>query len=249
MPKETTVTQEFFNVYDDTKRAEAYAALEFPNTYHLAYRDVPEILAQHVHGSKALDFGCGAGRSTRFLKRLGFEAIGVDISNEMIKRAQETDPSGIYRCIPDGDFGQLAEQRFDLVLSMFTFDNIPTLAKRIALLSGLAALLKPQGRMVLLDSTPEIYWHEWASFSTRDFPENRQAKGGEPVKIIMKDVGDSRPVIDVIWFHDDYLALFDSAGLELIETRKPLGKKSEPFAWLSETEIAPWVLYVLQKQG
>jgi len=31
---------------------------------------------------------------------------------------------------------------------------------------------------VLIVSRPEIYTYEWASFSTKDFPENRQAKSG-----------------------------------------------------------------------
>ncbi len=70
----------FPNVYDDPERAAAYARLEFPGTYYLAFRDLPPIIAEHVRGRTALDFGCGAGRSTRFLKGLGFDAIGVDIS-------------------------------------------------------------------------------------------------------------------------------------------------------------------------
>ena len=49
----------FSNVYDDTERAKAYAALEFPGTYYLAYRDLPAIIsqyvAQHVSGREALD--------------------------------------------------------------------------------------------------------------------------------------------------------------------------------------------------
>ena len=49
----------FSNVYDDTERAKAYAALEFPGTYYLAYRDLPAIIAQYVAGREALDFGCG----------------------------------------------------------------------------------------------------------------------------------------------------------------------------------------------
>ena len=52
----------FTNVYEDPRRAEAYANLEFPGTYYLAYRDLPEIIFEHVKGRKALDFGCGAGR-------------------------------------------------------------------------------------------------------------------------------------------------------------------------------------------
>ena len=63
----------------------------------------------------------------------------------------------------------------------------------------------------------------------------------------MKDVPDSRPVVDLIWFHSDYLKLFVSAGLRLIEHRLPLGRKDEPYAWLSETHIAPWMIYVLER--
>mgnify|MGYP006170551827 CR=1 FL=1 len=40
----------FSNVYADGQRAESYARLEFPGTYYLAYRDLPAILAEHVHG-------------------------------------------------------------------------------------------------------------------------------------------------------------------------------------------------------
>jgi predicted TPR repeat methyltransferase len=73
-----------FNVYADGVRARTYAQLEFPGIYYLAYRGLPEILAAHARGRGALDFGCGAGRSTRFLRRLGFAATGVDISGAMI---------------------------------------------------------------------------------------------------------------------------------------------------------------------
>ena len=58
--------EEFSNVYDDSRRAEAYAGLELPGTYYLAYRDLPAIIGEHVRGTKALDFGCGAGRSSRW---------------------------------------------------------------------------------------------------------------------------------------------------------------------------------------
>ena len=76
---------EFSNAYEDAERAEAYAKLEFPGTYYLAFRDLPEIISQHVNGKKAMDFGCGTGRSTRFLTELGFDSVGVDISADMLK--------------------------------------------------------------------------------------------------------------------------------------------------------------------
>ena len=53
----------------------------------LAYRDIPSILEKYVRGKRAIDYGCGTGRSTRFLEELGYEVVGVDISQEMLKQA------------------------------------------------------------------------------------------------------------------------------------------------------------------
>jgi SAM-dependent methyltransferase len=89
--KKREVIMGFSNSYEDAKRAEAYAKLEFPGTYYLAYRDLPEIIFEHVKGRKAIDFGCGTGRSTKFLQKLGFE-VGVDIAEDMLKKARQIDP-------------------------------------------------------------------------------------------------------------------------------------------------------------
>jgi ubiquinone/menaquinone biosynthesis C-methylase UbiE len=240
---------EFYNVYEDAKRAESYAKLEFPATYYLAYRDLPAIIAEHVSGKTALDFGCGAGRSTRFLQRIGFNACGVDISGGMIKKAREIDAEGDYRLIDDGDLSQFRDHSFDLILSAFTFDNIPTKDKKVKMFGELGRLLKAGGKIVSLVSSPDIYKYEWASFSTKDFPENKNAKSGDTVKIIMTDVEDKRPVDDIIWYDEEYREVYRRAGLELLETYRPLAKESEPYRWVNETKIAPWVIYVLQRHG
>lgn len=245
--RDKTVTEEFSNVYDDQSRAEAYAQLELPGTYYLAYRDLPAIIGEHVRGKKALDFGCGAGRSTRFLRELGFEVLGVDVSEHMLARARERDPDGEYRLVPDGDLGEVAPGAYDLVLSAFTFDNIPTMEKKVALLKSLGRLLKSDGRIVNLVSAPEIYVNEWASFSTKDFPENRAARSGDKVRIVMLDVDDRRPVEDIIWTDEDYCEAYTRAALTPIETYRPLGRRTEAVSWVSETTIAPWVIYVLRQ--
>ena len=238
---------DFSNTYEDAKYAEAYAKLEFHNTYYLAYRDLPELIFEHVKGRDAIDFGCGTGRSTRFLQKLGFDAIGIDISEDMIQKAREIDPEGDYCLINDDDFSQLKENTYDLVLSAFTFDNIPTMEKKVKIFRELRSLLKSEGKIVNLVSSPEIYVNEWASFSTRDFPENRFAKSGDRVRIIVTDLEDKRPVEDIIWMDESYREVFKKAGLELLKTHKPLAKGSEPYKWVNETRIAPWVIYVLKK--
>ncbi len=237
---------DFVNCYESVTRAEAYSKLEFANTYHLAFRDLPEIFRSYVKGTTALDFGCGTGRSTRFLNLLGFEVTGVDISAEMIAQARSIDPRGDYRLIPGDDISALPRAGFSLIQSAFTFDNIPGVETKIHLFRGLRELLKPDGILVNIVSAPEIYVNEWASFSTKDFPENHDAKPGEPVRIITTDFEDRSPAVDILWPHESYLEVYGCSGLEVVEVRKPLAKGDEPYLWISETRIAPWVIYVLK---
>ncbi len=237
----------FHNVYEDAGRADAYAQLEFPGSYYLAFRDLPDVFRAHVRGTRSLDFGCGAGRSTRFLERLGFEAVGIDVSAEMVRRAHERDPAGDYRLVGEADFGSLEPASFDLVFSAFTFDNIPTRGQKRAHLVGLGGLLAQGGQLVNLVSRPEIYTHEWASFSTSAFPGNRAARSGDLVRIVMTDVVDRRPVEDVLFAEADYELVYAEAGLERLAAYAPLGRDDEPYAWVSETTIAPWRIDVLRR--
>lgn len=236
------------NTYEDPERASSYATLEYPGTYHLAFRDLPGLIERHVRGDRALDFGCGAGRSTRFLKGLGLEVVGVDASPSMLERARERDPAGRYELVGergDGLADVAAAGSLDLVLCAYPFDNIPGRENRAAILAALGDLLKPRGRVIVVASSPELYRHEWLSFTTAAFPENRRAGSGDPVRIVIKDVPDARPVPDLLWTDDDYRAMAAAAGLDVLETARPLGRPDEPFAWVSETEVAPWAIHVM----
>ncbi len=234
------------NCYEDTNRASAYATLEFANTYYLAFRDLPEILSTHVTGLRAIDFGCGTGRSTRVLRKLGFDVTGVDISEDMLRIARTTDPSGDYRLVPGDNLSQFAAGCFDVVLCAFPFDNVPGRMKA-RILRDLRRLLAPTGTIVNLVSSPEIYTHEWASFTAKDFPENAVARNGDVVRIVTTDHQDRRPVEDILWTDESYRAAYREAGLEAVQVFAPLAKGDEPYSWVSETKVAPWVIYVLRR--
>lgn len=235
---------EFTNVYADPARAQAYAALEYPGTYYLAFRDLPGLLRRYPPGSPALDFGCGAGRSTRYLKDHGFQTDGVDVAEAMLAQARLRDPQGSYRLVSGDRPPEFPRGAYELVLAAFTFDNVPA-ATKVSLLQALRGSLRPDGRIVIIVSTPEIYWHEWASFSTRAFPENRVARAGDRVRIVMLDVPDARPVEDILFPDAAYREVFAAAGLGVVQQLKPLGAASDPISWLTETRVAPWSLYEL----
>lgn len=237
----------FKNTYEDARRASAYDELGYGGTYELVFRKMEYLLREHVSGDIAVDFGCGTGRSTRFLHQLNFRTIGIDISPAMVALARERDPLGDYRVIEDGDFSSLEAGTFDLAFSAFTFDNIPGRDRKVKLMTGLRRLLNSRGLLVNIVSTPEIYTHEWVTFSTRDYPENALAQSGDVVRIVTTDYSDSRPVDDILWTDNDYRSVFRDAGLEVKHFSRPLAGGDEGIAWVSETRIAPWSIYLLRK--
>ena len=61
-------------------------------------REAP-LLQRALEGApskRVLDLGCGSGEHTRFLKALGFEATGVDLSADQLEAARAADPEGRY---------------------------------------------------------------------------------------------------------------------------------------------------------
>jgi len=103
-----------------------------------------------------IDIGCGTGRSTRFLQRLDFDAVGVDITGKMIEKAKGTDLDGEYRLIDEGDLSEFQQNAYDLALAVFTFDNVPTMESKVKLLAEMSRLLKSDGRIINLVSAPQI---------------------------------------------------------------------------------------------
>lgn len=241
------MTEPFPNAYTDAARAKAYADLEFAGTYWLAFRDIPELVSRHVTGTTALDFGCGAGRSTRFLQSLGFTTVGVDISPAMLSHARQRDPGGEYLLIPDGDLSALSGRQFDLVFCAYPFDNIAGQDKRVGLFRELGALLGAAGRLINLVSAPTLYHHDWLSFSAREFPENPGARDGDRVRVTIREGADQRPVDDLYWTDESYRDTYAAAGLSLVETHRPLGRSDDPHRWRTELTIPPWAIYVLRR--
>lgn len=230
--------------FDYSKYAEVYAQLDITGTYYVAYRDLPKIIATYVKGRQALDYGCGTGRSTRFLKKLGFQVAGVDINRKMLNEAKKKDGTRGYYLIKSGDLHLFKDNCFDLILSAFTFDGIPSKDEGVKISKEMKRVLKDKGIIIHITSTPELYQHHWVSFMS-GFPENKIAKSGDRVRIDVR--GTNIKVYDYAWEDKDYREIFVAAGLQLVKLLKPLAKSSEPYAWMHEKKIAPWLVYVLKK--
>ena len=58
-----------------------------------------------------------------------------------------------------------------------------------------------------------------------------------------------RPVEDIICPDEKYREIYLKSELRLISILKPLATGNEPYNWVNETKIAPWVIYILEKES
>ena len=96
-------------------------------------------------GSRVLDLGCGNGALTKKLQELGFQALGMDASSEMLHVARQNYPEIRFE---KGDATQFTLQDpVDVIFSNAVFHWIDA-EKQDALAAHIASALKPGGTLV-----------------------------------------------------------------------------------------------------
>lgn len=233
--------------HDYEKQAGAFAELEMQGTQYLAFRDIPMLLREHAGSiASVLDYGCGAGRSTRFLKRLGFNAVGVDVSQDMLEQARSKDGSGEYQHIPSGLL-PFEDSTFDLVFSSFVFLEVSRIEEIERILKEMKRVLRKDGIVIFVTSSTEATEGNWVSLSY-SFPENdKPLQSGDTVKLLIQGVD----VVfhDYFWTEEDYSGAAERAGLNLAKLYKPLGSRDDSIEWRDETKMSPIAIYVLRNSS
>ncbi|MGE3434878.1 MAG: class I SAM-dependent methyltransferase [Blastocatellales bacterium] len=78
---------------------------------------------------RVLEIGCGAGRMTKHLASIFGDVTGVDVSGEMIRQARAR-LAGIgnarFHETNGVDFAIYADEEFDLILSAYVFQHVPS---------------------------------------------------------------------------------------------------------------------------
>jgi len=250
---------------DDYKQFAAdYAQLEIESTFYLAYRDLPELIEQHVSGQRALDFGCGAGRSTRFLAQLGLDVTGVDNSEAMIDQARQQDDEGDYQLI-EGNELPFADNSFDLILACIVFMELSSRKQMKQVLKEMERVLAREGTIIIVTDAEDMYRVDSASFIYPDrlqqAQHSQQAKQSQQTQqskspgldsgdqVTVKLRGTGVELQDYYWQDKDYRQAFTAANLQVTEMRQPLATGDEPCDWVSETEVPHWTIYVLESEA
>jgi SAM-dependent methyltransferase len=93
-------------------------------------------------GRRTIDIGCGEGRLTRDLKRLGHDVIGIDASPTLVAAARAQDASMDIR-LADAAAIPLEERSADLAIAFMSLHDINAMS---AAVREVARILAPGGR-------------------------------------------------------------------------------------------------------
>ena len=105
------------------------------------------------NGMYVLDVGCGTGTNLMLYHEAGCKVFGIDLSPAMVEVAQKK--LGGCAEIRQGDASKMAysDGLFDLVIGFLTLHEMPSRI-RPAVISEMARVMKPDGRILLIDQHP-----------------------------------------------------------------------------------------------
>ena len=128
--------------------------------YHILYKDRDlseaeffiENLIQDLalpQKTKILDLACGKGRHAKFLNKLGFDVVGVDLSESSIQYAKKMENKMLHFFEHDMRL-PIPGFEFDCVFNLFTsIGYFEDEADNIKMLQSVHSYLKPRGTLII----------------------------------------------------------------------------------------------------
>ncbi len=127
--------------------------------YNLLYKDknykkeidfIVSLIKQHTKNKnlRILDIGCGTGIHANFLAEQGYQVTGIDLSEKMIKIAQENKNDNTKFYVADATSFNL-DDKFDIILSLFHVVSYQSSNKDISnMFSNVSKHLKKDGLFI-----------------------------------------------------------------------------------------------------
>lgn len=118
-------------------------------------READAGLLGDVAGARVLEVGCGAAAGARWLAQAGATAVGLDLSEQMLRHARDGNiRTGIHPPLVQADARALpfAAGSFDLACT--AFGAVPFVADSATLMREVARVLRPGGRWVFAVNHP-----------------------------------------------------------------------------------------------
>lgn len=99
-------------------------------------------------GGSVLDLGCGAGRTTVALERMGFDVVGIDLTKSLVQRAQALFPN-VELLASNATTLPFEDETFDAAFfSYYGIDYIVPEENRYRALREIRRVLRPNGTFI-----------------------------------------------------------------------------------------------------
>lgn len=211
-------------------------------TYQIGFDAAAELLGD-ISEKTFLDFGCGAGRSARFLKKLGARRVyAVDHDQNMIDQALAQELDGVTFLRADGGI-PLPDASVDGAVSMNVFIEIRTPDAMTRACTEIARTLRPGAAFVLESSSPAAFGHTFRSFS---YPYTGPLRSGDTTPCIVTAPGGQFTIEDTYWTERDYTGAVERAGLTVTTIAYP--RPRDPSVWSTdEASVPPCIVVEARK--
>ncbi|MFA6476118.1 MAG: methyltransferase domain-containing protein [Candidatus Paceibacterota bacterium] len=176
----------------------------------------------NIEDKKIIDLGCGDGFFTREIKLLGAsEVVGVDLSPEMIKLANEKEkenPLGIRYEV--GDISKLNKLgEFDMAVGGFILHYSKTKEELLGMCKSIYSNLKSGAKIVALNNNPdhpETKAHQYNEVSVK--AEGGELMEGSKMKVTLIIGGkEICSFYNYFWSKETYEQCFKEAGFKDIK--------------------------------
>lgn len=233
------------------EQATEYAEIPCVGQYLMAHMEIQRLVAPYAESIKrAVDFGCGAGKSTRMLRTClpaTTKIIGVDISKEMVSEAtaRNSDPNTLYLVIPDPLQGKLPldDGSVDLVVSTIVFQEFQSRHELESAIASISRCLKPGGKFVGVLVSDKIRDEDFTSFTYRGFPANLSRK--DNYRACRSTLSNIVWTKDRHWSKSTITGCLRNQNMEDIAVRYPLAGDYPPYPmdksmpWKDEKRVSP----------
>ena len=105
-----------------------------------------------LQGLNLLDVGCGTGTTDRYLAPRVQRLHGVDISEEMLVKAQRNVPKAMFSWY-DGEKLPFDDQTFDVVVAICVLHHVPV-SMRCKVVSEMVRVTRPEGVVAVFEHNP-----------------------------------------------------------------------------------------------
>jgi ubiquinone/menaquinone biosynthesis C-methylase UbiE len=211
--------------------------------WKLGYPNVSKHLGL-VTNRSILDYGCGTGIFSRFLREQNAAVTGVDVSEAMIEVAKNSRPDDIsYHSIASGSLDFIADSSFDHVVSNFVLCTISTRDEIKKIFHEIYRVLRKNGLFIILNSNwDKSNGKEFISFKL-DYCDTLTSD--QQVNVVIKS---TPPIIlqDYYWSQADYSDLLEQTGFIIQSIDEPVAT-GEDLPWMDEKIFPPYEIITAEK--